>query len=242
MKAIILSAGKGTRLGEICEHTPKPLVELGGEPVLVHNLRWLADCGITDITINLHHLGEQIESLVGDGSKFGVSVRYSKEAELLGTAGAVAALSDWFEDGPFLVVYGDNRYDFDLGKLIADHETNIGVATLALFSLESHRNTGVAGGKVEMDRTGRILRFIEGRPEPGLDLVNAGCFVLDPVVLSSIPAVWPADFGRDVFPVLLRGHKILCGHLMGGQCLGIDTPEALAAARAFLKAEEPVTG
>ena len=242
MTAVILSAGKGTRLGEICEHTPKPLVKLGGEPVLVHNLRWLAACGITDIAINLHHLGEQIESLVGDGSRFGVSVRYSKEPELLGTAGAVAALGAWLEDGPFLVAYGDNRYEFDLGKLIDDHETNLGMATLAVFSLETHSHCGVAGGKVEMDRSQRILRFIEGRPAPSLDLVNAGCFVLDPVVLRCIPAVRPADFGRDVFAVLLREHKILCGHLIDGNCLGIDTPEALAAAQAFLKEEKGVTG
>ena len=241
MKTIVLAAGKGTRLGEICEHTPKPLVKLGGEPVLVHNLRWLAGFGITDVKINLHHLGERIEATVGDGSQFGVSVQYSREPELLGTAGTVADLREWIDGETFLVVYGDNRHDFDLQKLLEDHESNLGAGTLAVFSLESHQHTGLAGGKVEMDRSNRILRFIEERSEPSLHLISAGCYVLDPVLLDAIPSNRPVDFGKDVFPRILR-EQIFCGHVIDGRCLGIDTPDALSSAHAFLREEEGVAG
>ncbi len=235
MRACLLAAGSSARLGEISEHTPKPMIRIGGRPVIEHNLRWLASHGIREIAINLHHLGDVIEEYVGDGSAFGVSVRYSREPELLGTAGALKPLEDFLSGAPFLVVYGDNLLDYDLSRQIAAHGDTAAIATLALFSPEAHPHTGVAGGRVEMDRSGRVLRFVEGRVDPGLNLVNAGCYVVEPGLLRHIPTDKPCDFGRDLFPLVLRERGILAGHMIDGWCLGIDTPEALANARRFFE-------
>ena len=234
MKAVVLAAGFGSRLGELSEHTPKPLVRLAGETVLEHDLRWLAKSGVREVAINLHHLGDRIEQIVGDGSAFGLDVRYSRETELRGTAGALVPLRDFVADEPFLVVYGDNVFDFDLAALQRAHAGNAAIATLALFDPQAQPHTGVAGGLVEMDRGGRVIRFVEGREDHGLRWVNAGCYVVEPSLLQHVPDDRPFDFGRDLFPLVLRHGGILAGHPIDGYCLGIATPEALARARAFL--------
>ena len=149
MKAFVLAAGKGSRLGELSEHLPKPMIRIGGVPVIERNLRWLARHGVREVAINLHHLGEVIENHVGDGSQYGLSVVWSREQTLLGTAGGVKKMASFLESAPFLVVYGDNLFDFDLQKLIAAHERNHVIATLALFSIDRHQNTGIAGGRVD---------------------------------------------------------------------------------------------
>jgi NDP-sugar pyrophosphorylase family protein len=142
-------------------------------------------------------------------------------------------MQDFLADGPFLVVYSDNVFDFDLQKLLTAHAESAAIATLALFDPHVHAHTGVAGGRVEMDRSGRILRFVEGEVDPALRLVNAGCYVIEPSLLRHIPEGVPSSFGRDLFPMVLRNQGILCGHLIDGFCFGVDTPEALARAQRF---------
>lgn len=235
MKAVVLAAGYGKRLGEIAEHTPKPMVRLAGRPLIEHTLRWLAASGVREVAINLHHLGEVIERHVGDGSAFGVSVRYSHEERLLGTAGALKPLVEFLGEAPFLVVHGDNLFDFDLRKLIAAHADTAAIATLAVYSPERQPHTGSADGLVEMDRSGRILRFVDNRADFGLKLVSAGCYVVEPALLQHVPVDRPFDFGRDLFPHVLRKQGILCGHVIDGWCLCIDTPAALARAQRFLE-------
>ncbi len=230
MKAMVLAAGKGSRLGDMSEKLPKPMVEVAGQPVLDHNLRWLAGAGVTEVVINLHHLGDVIRDHVGDGSQYGLAVQYSFEESLLGTAGALSPVRDVFADEPFLVVYGDNLFDFDLEKMIVDHRQNLGVATIALFTTDGHEHTGIAGGRVEIDKSGRVLRFVEGSLAPELVHVNAACYVVNPELLSWIPDGEFCDFGKDVWPRALGESRILSGHVILGRCLGIDTPEALARA------------
>src|SRR5690606_14556344 len=106
VKALILAAGKGTRLGPLTLACPKPMIEVGGRPLLAHNIAWLRAQGITQIAINLHHMPEAITSYLGDGSRFGVDIVYSHEPELMGTAGAARKL-EWFLDQRFVVFYGD---------------------------------------------------------------------------------------------------------------------------------------
>src|SRR3989339_584799 len=110
MKAIVLAAGKGERLGEITAKVPKPMIEIMGRPILAHNLEWLKASGIREFYINLCHLPEKIVSYFGDGSKYGMKIKYSYEDTLLGTAGRVRKIvTENFPETqePFLVVYGD---------------------------------------------------------------------------------------------------------------------------------------
>lgn len=224
MRAIVLAAGLGTRLGEITADTPKCMVEIDGVPVLERNVRWLVSHGITDIAINLHHLPDVVTDHLGDGRELGASIRWSYERRLLGTAGTLTSLRPWLAGGPFLVVYGDNLIDIDLGSVVSLHRTERAAATVALFWREDVSASGVA----ELDGT-RIVRFIE-KPLPGetgSHWVNAGLLVLEPAGLAHMPR--RGDLGLHVLPRLMASGARVVGYRMSSQetLHWIDTPADL---------------
>jgi mannose-1-phosphate guanylyltransferase len=231
---LVLAAGKSSRIAAVSGGIPKPLIPVGGTPVLERNLRWLAAAGLRDLWINLHYRPDAIQAVVGDGSRFGVRVRYAYEPEILGTAGAWKSLAPHWS-GTSLVVYGDNLLRFDLEAFVRRHREGGAPATLAVFDPARHRNTGIAGGHVEL-QDGRVRRFIEGpRPDGGGPYyVNAGAYLLEPSLAAAVPAGFQ-DFARDVFPSLAQVGR-LAGHVLepDGYCLGIDTPASLARAHALI--------
>ncbi len=115
---MILAAGRGERMRPLTDHTPKPLLPVGGKPLIVWHLENLARAGCTDIVINHAHLGERIEAALGDGRRFGVSIRYSAEGEALETAGGIARALPLLGEAPFLVVNGDIWCDADFSALL----------------------------------------------------------------------------------------------------------------------------
>ncbi len=117
MKAMVLAAGLGKRLRPITNTTPKPLLEVGGKSLIEHHLERLRVAGIRDVVINLHHLGDQIQSRLGDGARLGVNISYSFETELLETGGGIKKALPMLGDSPFLVISADTYLDFDLGRL-----------------------------------------------------------------------------------------------------------------------------
>ena len=120
MKALILAAGEGRRLGPLTLDRPKPMLPIGRTPLLEHLLRWLRRYSITRVAINLHHQPHVITGYLGDGSHLGMSIAYSYEEELLGTAGAARKLQS-FLDETFLVVYGDVFTNLNLARLLRFH-------------------------------------------------------------------------------------------------------------------------
>ena len=150
MKAMILAAGKGTRLLPLTKNLPKCLMPLAGRPLIDWQLSWLKKHGVTECVINLHHLPDQVRTHCGDGAAFGLHVEYSFEPELLGTAGAVKKVADFFADAPFLVIYGDNFSQWDLGGLAADS----GRAALAVMAVH-WREDVTHSGMVETDAAER---------------------------------------------------------------------------------------
>jgi len=236
--ALVLAAGRSTRLGAFAGDLPKPLLVLGGRSLLEWNLRWLAAAGISRVWINLHHRGAAIEAAIGNGAAFGVCVRYSREERLLGTAGAWKRLAgEW--RGTSLVVYGDNLVRFDLARMQAVHRATGALATVALFDPAVHANTGIAGGRAACAADGRIVAFQEGG-EARSGLVNAGVYLLEPEVAAVIPD-GVSDFGRDVLPGL-AGTGRLHGHVLeeGAYCLGVDTPSRFREAERMLAAGKVV--
>jgi len=212
MKALLLAAGEGTRLRPLTERLPKPMIPIAGRPILEHNINFLLREGIREIAINLHHCPEVVMNHFGDGSSFGANITYSYEPELLGTAGAVKKLERFFE-GTFLVIYGDNLINFDLNRLLSFHHEHQGIATIVLHYRDDVSQSGVAA----LDGHDRITNFIE-KPKPGLAIshwVNAGVLVLERDVLKYIPSSTPCDFGREIFPGLLKQNKKLYGHRLG---------------------------
>lgn len=236
MKAIILAAGKGERLRGLVDTMPKPMVRIGGKPILQHNIEWLRNHGITDLYINLHHLPEKIADYFGNGEKLGVTITYSYEEKLLGTAGAVRRIADClWKDGPvstynspFLVIYGDNLLTYDLGKIVDFHKARDGIATIAFYRKDDVSQSGIA----VLDPTGRVLRFIE-KPKPeeeASNLVNTGIYILDKRLFAYIPKGITLDFGRDLFPEMLKNGEALYGIEVHGTLTAIDTPDLFRAA------------
>jgi MurNAc alpha-1-phosphate uridylyltransferase len=117
MKAMILAAGKGERLKPLTDTTPKPMINVGAEPLIAHQIDWLQRAGITDLVINLHHLGEQIQAFCADGRRLGVNIRYSHEESLLETGGAVVKALPLLGDEPFMILNGDIYTDFPFANL-----------------------------------------------------------------------------------------------------------------------------
>lgn len=225
MNALVLAAGKSTRIQSVTGGHPKPLLKISGESIIGRNLRWLAEEDITKIWVNLHFCPQEIQQAIGDGSQFGVEVQFVYEPEILGTAGALKNIaSGWGE--PCLVVYGDSLVRFDLGAMVQGHQQHRPLATVALFDQETHHHTAIAGGQVRVDRDCRILDFAEQSGTYAPCLVNAGVYVVEPLLVEEIPPSTFYDFGRDLFPRLLGEDKQLMGHMIDGYCLGMDTPES----------------
>jgi mannose-1-phosphate guanylyltransferase len=230
MKAVILAAGVGSRLRPLTDACPKPMLPIAGRPLLAHTLDWLHANGVTETTLNLHHLPDLVRDGLGDGSHWGMTLRYSYEPELLGTSGAVRAIAEqhigWF-DQTFLMIYGDMLLDIDLADLLAIHHANNAILTLAL----KHTATPRTQGMIELDAAGHVRRFVEKPPAwTSGDVANAGVYICEPAIIGFIPPGF-SDFGRDIIPSLLASGATVCGQLAHGYLLDIGTPEAYEQAQ-----------
>ena len=222
MKAMVLAAGKGSRLYPQTEKSPKPMMKIGKKPLLEHVIINLKNQKIDDIVINLHHLPEVVTSYFGDGSDLGINIKYSFEKNLLGTAGAVRKMKDDFQK-TFAVVYGDNFWNFDLAPIDRFHKKNNSMATIAC-----HRpNRQITGGVVKIDKDDKVIGLVE-RPKPkeiDSPWENAGLYILEPEILDLIPENEFYDFARDVFPKMIDDRKDLYAFRSSAKVQGINTFE-----------------
>ena len=227
MKAILLAAGEGTRLGKLTEKAPKVMLPVDGAPVLEHALRRLHSQGFRDIYINLHHLPDIIRDHFRDGEYYGVNITYSYESEILGTAGAVRKLLPQLGNDPLLVVYGDNLTDCDFRHLVESHTKQRAAATIAVHWREDVTTSGVV---VFDENSGRIHNLVEKpSPEEAESLghwVSAGVFVIEKEIGDLIPPGF-SDFGQNVFPLALQSGMQLDAHKVES-VIWIDSPEAYA--------------
>ena len=220
MKAIVLAAGIGTRLQPLTKNVPKPMMSIGGRPLLEHILINLRDQGILEIIINLHHLPEVITDHFSDGRRMGLNIDYSFEPQILGTAGAVKNLEAAL-DSAFLVVYGDNYCRFDIQGFVDIHTRRQGLGVIGL----TKGTDPTSGGIARIDKRCRVVRFLE-KPATGQifsPLINAGIYLLEPDILRFIPAMTFYDFGKDLFPNLLRRQQPFYGYAMNEDLRGINT-------------------
>jgi mannose-1-phosphate guanylyltransferase len=210
MRAMVLAAGLGTRLRPITYEIPKPLAPILNRPVMEHILDLLRKHGFTDAIVNLSHLPEQIRERFGDGSGHGLSLSYSVEEELLGTAGGVRNVAEFFAGEPFVVISGDALTDIDLAAMREAHEANGGIATLALKPVSDPREYGV----VILGDDGRIQGFQE-KPDPAealSKLANCGIYIFGPEIFDYFPERPFVDWATDVFPALLENDVPFHGH------------------------------
>jgi len=231
--AMVLAAGQGTRLKPLTLKTPKVLLPVGGVPLICHTLAWLKRHGISQVVINLHHLGEQIQAFLGDGSRFGVEIHYSIEESLLGTAGGVKR-AGYLLDGTFAVVYGDILTDFDLSAMLEFHREKEALATVAVSKVAKPSGVGV----VKLKKEGRIVSFVE-KPSRGARLGNVwngGIYILEKQILDSIPGHGSCDFAYDIFPKLIKAGLPLYGYTLTSTDYLID----IGTVDKYLKANQDV--
>lgn len=219
---MILAAGEGTRLRPLTLAVPKPMVPIANVPLLERTIRLLAAQNVREIAVNLYHRPDAIREALGAGEALGVTLRYSAEERLLGTAGGVKRMAA-FLDETFIVVYGDNLLHGDLAPLLAFHREKGAAATIATFRAANPS----ACGLVVTDANGRVTRFQEKPPpeEVFTDTANAGVYVLEPAILEYVAPDAAVDFAKDVFPMLLK-QGIVYACAWNGYLQATGTPES----------------
>ncbi len=230
MKAMVLCAGLGTRLGELTRELPKPLLEVAGRPLLEYILRNLGRNGFSEIVINVHFAPEILQSAFGDGSSLGVRLHYSFEPELLGTAGGVKNVESQFADeSEFLVHYGDIITNQNFAEMVAFHREKNALCTILVHRREKSNSS------VGLDADNRVIEFLE-RPDssywetPRLVWVNSGIMLFSPEVLQRVPTAIPCDWPRDIFPSLVQTGRLFAFPLSGYR-VAVDSPDRLEQVR-----------
>lgn len=235
MKAFILAAGVGSRLRPLTDSRPKVMLEIAGKKILERTIEQLKKTGIKDFVINVHYLPSVITEFFGNGEKFGVTINYSLEEELLGTAGAVKKVQAQFEkEKEFLLVYGDNIFDVDFEDFVKAPQ--LSTALIMLFHRHTNPNSKIAGDVVELDETGKVLAFWKG-VEKSHPHVNGGVYKLTPEIFKHIPENTFYDFAREVFPSMLKNNHEIHGFVIHPKhaIFGGDTIESLELTRKYFE-------
>lgn len=239
MKGIIIAGGFGTRLRPLTYRRPKPLVPVANRPFLEYQVALLKAHGIDDLVLATNYLAEQIEAHFGDGSRFGVRMRYALEETPLGTGGAIRNAANLFPGEAVAVFNGDVLTDFPLSAILAFHQQKQAMATITLAPVPSPNAFGV----LILDESGRVLEWREPSEEmkkalagkqnltpTGTDLINAGFYVLSPEFIARIPDGKPCSVERDIYPTLLAERAPIYGIAPGGYWMDMGRGEQLLTA------------
>jgi mannose-1-phosphate guanylyltransferase len=226
MEVMLLAAGRGTRLQNLGLGVPKILVDVGGEPLLAHQLRYVEREGATRVVINAHHLAEQVLAFASryDGP---LELLTIVEPRLLGTAGAVRNALHLFRESPFVVLYGDVLIDATIADVLRAHRESGAVATLTAYESGDLEGKGV----LDVDGSGRVTGFVEKGRTSGRGLVNAGLYVVERSLIAELPPGVELDFGHDVLPTALADRATLHAYRLGSPVIDVGTPAALALAQ-----------
>ncbi|MEM7793498.1 MAG: NDP-sugar synthase [Cyanobacteria bacterium P01_C01_bin.118] len=225
MKAMILAAGKGTRVRPITYTIPKPMIPILQKPVMEFLLELLKHHGFTQVVANVSHLANEIEGYFRDGQRFGVELAYSFEGRItngelvgdaLGSAGGMRKIQDFspFFDDTFVVLCGDALIDLDLTEAVRRHKEKGSIATIVMKSVPLKQVPSY--GVVVTDDTGRIKSFQEKpKVEEALSTdINTGIYIFEPEIFNYIPSGQEFDIGGDLFPKLVEANEEFYGITM----------------------------
>jgi mannose-1-phosphate guanylyltransferase len=225
--AILLVGGFGTRLMPLTKNTPKPMLTVAGVPVTEHQLAMAKAAGITEIVLATSYLSEVFIPYFGDGSKWGMKIKYVVEKEPLGTGGAIRNAAKLLDTNESVVILnGDVLSSHNLSEQIRQHEAHDADVTLHLTQVDDAR----AFGCVPTDSDGRVTAFLEKMENPVSNQINAGCYVFNPRVVSTIPLDTVVSVERETFPQLVANGAKVFGYLENAYWLDIGTPRALLKA------------
>ncbi len=225
---ILLVGGFGTRLLPLTNKTPKPMLPIANLPVTEHQLLAAKAAGITKVVLATAYLAETFTPYFGDGSKWGIELKYALESEPLGTGGAIRnaaelILAEISENEPIVVFNGDVLSRHDLAAQIKLHQSSSAAATLHLVNVEDARPYGC----VPFDESGRVTDFLEKVENPITNSINAGCYVFSPQVIKEIELGKVVSVEREVFPELLKRGRVVQAFLDNSYWLDMGTPKAL---------------
>jgi len=223
MKAVVMAGGFGTRIQPLTNSSPKPMLPILNKPMMQYMVEKLADLGIKDIVILLYFMPEVIKEHFGDGSKFGVNITYIVPDDDYGTAGAVKKAQK-FLDETFFIVSGDLVTDFDFKQIVDFHKAKKSKLTITLTGVEDPLQFGV----VITNPDGQIQKFLE-KPSWGevfSDTINTGIYLLEPEILDYIPEDENYDFGKQLFPKLMKENIALWGCNVSGYWRDVGNPES----------------
>jgi NDP-sugar pyrophosphorylase family protein len=238
MKAIILAAGFGTRLWPLTEDRTKPAIPFLNRPLITYAIDYLAQAGIRDIIINLHHQPESITDPLGDGSQLGVRIQYSYEEEILGTSGAIDKVRDQLMDDDFIVINGKIITNIDLQAAIAEHRERRAIATLVLKENKERERFSI----IEIDERGQIMKFA-GFPQPQANhlaegqtsdatlqaedapMMFVGITVLSPRIFEYVPRNCYSHSVVDVYPKAMTAGERVIAHITTGDWYELSTIE-----------------
>jgi mannose-1-phosphate guanylyltransferase/phosphomannomutase len=232
MKAIIIAGGKGERLRPLTDTVPKPMIEVGGKPILERTINLFIEHGVREFIISVCYLPKIIVDYFEDGKRFGVDIQYIYEDENipLGTAGNIAAAKQ-FVDTDVIVTYADILRDIDIHKMIGLYKEKDAFGMLNIYK----RFGANPKSKVIFDDKKQIMEFIE---RPGCEDVlddfvwcNGSFYIFKPEIFDYLPQNARADFGKDIFPMLLNQKKPLFVYQSDGYFIDIGNKEKLEEAR-----------
>ncbi len=225
--AILLVGGFGTRLMPLTKNTPKPMLTVAGVPVTEHQIAMAKAAGITEIVLATSYLSEVFIPYFGDGSKWGIKIKYAVEKEPLGTGGAIRNAAQLLDTNESVVILnGDVLSSHNLTEQIQQHEARGADVTLHLTKVEDAR----AFGCVPTDSDGRVTAFLEKMENPVTNQINAGCYVFNPRIISTIPLDTVVSVERETFPQLVESGAKVFGFVENAYWLDIGTPRALLKA------------
>lgn len=227
---ILLVGGFGTRLKPLTNQTPKPMLPVGGLPVTEHQLLAAKKAGIETVILATSYLSEIFIPYFGNGSKWGMNLKYAVEKEPLGTGGAIrnaAALIDLeaatAANEEFVIFNGDVLSHHSISEQLDFHRKNKADATLHLINVADAR----AFGCVPTDSEGRVTAFLEKMENPVTNAINAGCYIFSASVISNIPLNKVVSVERETFPNLVHSGRPVFGYSEQSYWLDIGTPAAL---------------
>ena len=233
MKAMVLAAGVGSRLRPLTDEIPKALLDVGGAPMIERVIRYLKSAGVTEVVVNLFHLGDRIVGFLASKDDFGLRIEFTREAELLNTGGGLKNAAWFFDDGrPFFLHNVDVLSDIDLDGLLRLHRQVGALATLAVQSRPGSR-------QLLFDRSGRLCgrespEGVEWAAGPVNDverLAFTGIHVIDPRILPKMTETGAFPITRTYLRLAGDGGRIVAHRADGRYWQDIGSPEKLEAAR-----------
>jgi D,D-heptose 1,7-bisphosphate phosphatase len=223
MKVVIIAGGQGTRIASVNSEIPKAMIPVGGKPVIEHQVELAKRYGFTELIFIVGHLGDKIVSHFGNGEKWGVSIVYYREAQPLGTAGALAEVADWLSDD-FFVFYGDTVMDIDMERMRNFHASHRADATLLVHPNDHPYDSDIVG----LNDDGLVTEFYH-KPHPegfiSKNLVNAALFIFNKKVIGCIERGVKSHIEKHVLPACLEKGMHLFGYVSSEYVKDMGTPE-----------------